>query len=197
LFLENTLAARLKVRDMARSNVALALASVTLLAACGGPERVVPPPAPPFGTVADAQIVLARPGVECVAYARRESAIALFGDAWQWWDRARGRYGRGASPQAGAVLVFKRHNGSLGHLAVVRRVAGPRVIVIDHADWLNDGNIHVATPVADVSPAGDWSEIRVWYSPGATWGRRTYGAYGFIYPARAVTATLAGASTRE
>ena len=31
----------------------------------------------------------------------------------------------------------------------------------------------------------------------ATGRRRTYGAYGFIYPARPVTATLAGASTRE
>ena len=95
-------------------------------------------------------------------YARRESHIELSGDAWNWWDRAVGRYGRGATPQPGAVLVFKRYNGSPGHLAVVRHVVGPRHIVVDHADWLNDGNIHVATPVADVSPNGDWSQLRVW-----------------------------------
>jgi CHAP domain len=194
-FLEKILAVRMGVRDMARSRVAWALVPAALLAACAAPPRAMPPPALATGTVTGAQIVPVTPGLECVAYARRESAIEIFGDAWTWWDGARGRYPRGATPQPGAVLVFKRHNGSRGHLAVVRRLAGARVILVDHADWLNDGNIHLATPVADVSPAGDWSELRVWYSPGATWGRRVYGAYGFIYPARPVAATLPGNST--
>ena len=123
-------------------------------------------------------------------YARRESHIELSGDAWSWWDRAKGRYARGATPQPGAVLVFKRTSGSSGHLAVVRRVVGSRLIVVDHADWLNDGNIHVATPVADVSSKGDWSQLRVWYSPGIVWGTRVYGAYGFIYPDPPVAARM-------
>jgi hypothetical protein len=146
--------------------------------------------------MASARIVLARPGMECVPYARRASHIDLFGDAWSWWDRANGRYARGATPQPGAVLVFKRFHGSLGHRAVVRRVAGPRLIVVDHADWLNDGNIHVATPVADVSPDGDWSQLRVWYSPGIAWGVRVYGAYGFIYPDPPVAFRMAPSRNR-
>jgi hypothetical protein len=73
---------------------------------------------------------------------------------------------------------------------VVRRVVGSRLIVVDHANWLNDGNIHVATPVADVSPNGDWSQLRVWYATGIAWGTRVYGAYGFIYPAAAVADSM-------
>jgi hypothetical protein len=88
------------------------------------------------------------------------------------------------------VLVFKRYHGSPGHLAVVRRVLSARVILVDHADWLNDGRIYLSMPVADVSPGGDWSELRVWYPPGAVWGLRVYGAYGFIYPPARVADTI-------
>ena len=179
-------AARLRVAGRVCSALALAA-----LAACTGPsERLLAPPPVPTWAVAEAHIVAAHPGLECVTFARRESAIALAGDAWTWWDGAKGRYARGASPQPGAVLVFKRYRGSPGHLAVVRRVIGTRLIIVDHADWLNDGNIYLAMPVADISPKGDWSELRVWYSPGIEWGRRVYGAYGFIYPSPPVAARM-------
>jgi hypothetical protein len=151
----------------------------------------------PPDTFSNARIERARPRLECVAYARRESGIYLFGDAWSWWDQAPGRYGRGAAPQPGAVLVFRRHRGSPGHVAVVRNVINARVIVVDHADWLNDGNVHKSTPVTDVSERGDWSALRVFYSPGGAWGARVYAAYGFIYPNLRVTATLGASSDRE
>jgi hypothetical protein len=167
------------------------------LAGCAGPsERALAPPAVPSWAVAEAHVVSVRAGMECVTYARRQSNIELFGDAWTWWDEARGRYARGAAPRPGAVLVFKRYHGSPGHLAVVRRVIGPRLIVVDHADWLNDGKIYLAMPVADVSPGGDWSELRVWYPPGIAWGLRVYGAYGFIYPGSSVAATMGPSQDR-
>jgi hypothetical protein len=160
-----------------------------LLAACARvPEPREKPPAAislaalPPDTLANARIERTWPKLECVAYARRESGIQLFGDAWSWWEQAPGRYVRGAAPQPGAVLVFHRYRGSRGHVAVVRTVINGRVIVVDHADWLNDGNIHRSTPVTDVSQAGDWSAVRVFYSPGGVWGARAYTTYGFIYP---------------
>ena len=80
------------------------------------------------------------------------------------------------------MLVFKRKRGGRGHLAVVKRLVSPREIVVDHANWLNRGRIHLGTPVRDVSKANDWSKVRVWYTPGKVLGRSTYRTYGFIYP---------------
>ena len=58
----------------------------------------------------------------------------------------------------------------------------PREIVVEHANWLNRGQIHLETPVIDVSPQNDWSAVRVWYVPGGHLGKRVYGAHGFIHP---------------
>ena len=77
--------------------------------------------------------------MECVTYARRHSRVELRGDAWRWWNAARGVYDRGHRPAPGAVLVLKRQRGSLGHLAVVRRIVNARLILADHANWLNRG----------------------------------------------------------
>ena len=33
----------------------------------------------------------------------------------------------------------------------------------------------------DVSPAGDWSEVKVWYDPSRDLGSTTYPTFGFIY----------------
>ena len=128
------------------------------------------------------RIVHAGAALQCVPYARRHVNIALRGEAWTWWRGAEGRYDRGSRPRAGAVLVLKRRGRSLGHIAVVTRIVGPREIIVDHANWLNRGRIHLANPVRDVSPNNDWSAVRVWYTPGSTWGRSAYPAYGFIYP---------------
>ena len=131
------------------------------------PPRIVNPPRP----------------LQCVPYARRLSGIGIRGDAWTWWRQASGRYRRSRRPAVGAVLAIGRTGRSLGHLAVVVRVVSDREIVVSHANWLNQGLIHENTPVKDVSRAGDWSAVRVWYTPGRKYGARRYPAHGFIYPA--------------
>lgn len=128
------------------------------------------------------RIVRASRKLQCVPYARRHVDIALRGEAWTWWNAARGRYDRGRQPQTGSLLVLKRRGNSRGHLAVVTRIVGPREIIVNHANWLNRGRIHLGTPVRDVSAGNDWSAVRVWYIPGKTWGRSIRPAYGFIYP---------------
>ncbi len=85
-------------------------------------------------------------------------------------------------PRAGAVLVWaKTRRLRLGHLAVVRRIVNERTIIVDHANWLNRGRIHLGTAVRDVSPKNDWSKVRVWYTPGSRLGSGTYATQGFIY----------------
>ncbi len=121
--------------------------------------------------------------LQCVPYARAESGLDIRGDAKVWWEQAAGRYGRSKAPEAGAVIVMNGFNGAnRGHVAVVRRVVSTRKIVVDHANWLNQGEITVDVPVKDVSPKGDWSAVRVWHVPGGHWGKRIYTAKGFIVP---------------
>jgi surface antigen len=119
-----------------------------------------------------------------VTYAREIGEVALRGDAWTWWDQAEGLYERSHRPRAGATMVFRKRGRSLGHLAVVTRVVGDRIIVADHANWLNRREIHRATPIIDVSPNNGWSAVQVWYTPGGQWGTSTYPVYGFIHPTR-------------
>jgi hypothetical protein len=35
-------------------------------------------------------------------------------------------------------------------------------------------------PVQDVSPANDWSEVKVWWVYSGAWGAKTYKVEGFI-----------------
>lgn len=166
------------------TRIAQRLVAVALLASVGScaPVMRTPEVLPVPEIARDARVVRASPRLECVTFARQQSGITIRGDAWTWWDRARARYRQGAQPEPGAVMVFRRKGGSSGHLAVVTRVAGNRLIVVDHANWLNDGHVHKATPVMDVSERGDWSAVRVWHTPGRHWGTGTYGVYGFVYP---------------
>lgn len=147
-----------------------------------GPARL--PIAPPaFSSAGAARVVPASAPLQCVPYARDLSGIQIRGDAWTWWNAADGRYRRSLRPEAGAVLVLARTDRLRGgHLAVVTQVLNEREIVVRHANWLNQGNIHLDTPVRDVSAAGDWSAVRVWYTPGATWGARAYAVAGFVLP---------------
>ena len=69
-----------------------------------------------------------------------------------------------------------------GHLAVVAKVMTERKILVNQANWLGRGRIHQDIPVVDVSANNDWSEVRVWYTPGNSLGIRRYGVSGFIYP---------------
>jgi hypothetical protein len=119
--------------------------------------------------------------LQCVPYARANSGVGIWGDAYTWWDKASGRFERSSAPEAGAVMVMKAYNNpQRGHVAVVRRVVSDREIVVDHANWLNSGEIGLDNPVMDVSEDNDWSRVRVWYSPGGHYGGRVYEVQGFI-----------------
>ncbi|HUO99543.1 MAG TPA: CHAP domain-containing protein [Rhizomicrobium sp.] len=121
--------------------------------------------------------------LQCVPYAREHSGIALYGDAWTWWDQADGRYARAPTPSQGSVLVLFNYAGSeRAHLAVVRDILDSRTIRVDHANWLDDGAIFVNDPVRDVSPDNDWSQVRVFNFRTGAWGARNYPVQGFIGP---------------
>ena len=126
-------------------------------------------------------------GLQCVPYARALSGVEIRGDAHTWWDQAAGRYQRGNSPKVGAVLAFQPHgNMRLGHVAAVRRIVDDRTIMISHANWSTIGGVrgHIEDDVRaiDVSEAGDWSQVRVWYTPNEAMGGTAWPAHGFIYP---------------
>ena len=114
-------------------------------------------------------------------YAREHSAIKIYGDAYTWWDKAEGKYPRGAAPEAGAVMVLHDYAGpDHGHVAVVRQVVSAREIRVDHANWLDDGSIYVNDPVEDVSADNDWSLVRVFNHQDRRLGRQALSGQGFI-----------------
>jgi len=124
---------------------------------------------------------------QCVPFARLISGIQIFGDARTWWQQAAGRYETGIQPRAGAVLCFKPTSRMrLGHVAVVSQVLTDRVVQITHANWSpiegSRGKVEKDVTVVDVSPNGDWSQVKVWYDPTKDLGNSTYPTHGFIYP---------------
>ena len=135
--------------------------------------------------------------LQCVAYARQVSDVQISGNARDWWGHAEGRYDRGHAPKPGAVLAFAgTRSMPYGHVAVVSKVVDERHILINHANWSRPGMVERGVMAVDVSPAGDWSEVRVWYAPTRSLGLRPSAAKGFIYPntvtAKADTASSAG-----
>ncbi len=128
---------------------------------------------------------IARPDrpLQCVPYARQRSGVAIYGDAYTWWDRAAGRFDRATTPKQGAVMVLFGYAGPYrAHVAVVREIIGAREIKVDHANWLDDGQIYLDDPVQDVSADNDWSQVRIWNIRMGAWGSRTYTVQGFIGP---------------
>jgi surface antigen len=124
--------------------------------------------------------------IQCVPYAREHSSVKIYGDAWTWWGQAAGKFPREAAPEIGSVMVLAGYSGpQSGHVAVVRAMTNTREIRVDHANWLDDGAIYVDDPVADVSAANDWSQVRVWNVKTGAWGGRIYPVQGFIGPAQA------------
>jgi hypothetical protein len=159
-----------------------ACASVPAPIVGSAPERDAPAPRP-YDPETPPRVADYGANLQCVPFAREVSGIAIYGDANTWWRQAAGRYPRSHSPAPGAVIVMRGYNDpARGHVAVVRRIESDRIIVVDQANWLNGGEISVGVPVLDVSPANDWSEVRVWYIPGAHWGGRVYDVEGFIHP---------------
>ena len=123
---------------------------------------------------------------QCVPFARLMSGIQIFGDARTWWSQAVGKYDTGFVPRAGAVLCFKpTARMNLGHVAFVSQVLTDRVIQVTHANWSvidgGRGQIEKDVTVVDVSPAGDWSQVKVWYDPIRDLGTTVYPTHGFIY----------------
>jgi surface antigen len=138
---------------------------------------------------------------QCVPFARLVSGIQIFGDAWTWWSQAAGKYQTGFVPKAGAVLCFRpTGHMRLGHVAVVSQVLTDRVIQISHANWSlidgDRGHVESNVTVVDVSPSGNWSEVKVWNDPSHNLGTTVYPTYGFIYQdtATAVSAKIVSAS---
>ena len=127
--------------------------------------------------------------LECVPFARQISGIRIFGNALTWWDQAKDRYARGGTPRPGAIMAFRPHGPMrLGHVAVVRRVVSGREVRLDHANWslINGrrGQIERDVRAVDVSPANDWSQVRVWFAPIQALGGTQWPLQGFIYPDR-------------
>jgi surface antigen len=134
--------------------------------------------------------------LQCVPFARMSSGIELFGDAWTWWQKAAGKYAQGFIPKSGAVLVFKPSGVmTKGHVAVVSQVLTDRVIQVSHANWSiiegARGQVENNVTVVDVSPAGDWSQVKVWYDPIRDLGNTVYPTYGFIYQSTQLAARQA------
>jgi CHAP domain len=158
--------------------LAAAAAFCALLAGCAG--------APSY-TYSDAErgsdVTVPGSPLQCVPYARAHSGVALYGDAYTWWDQAAGRFARSASPKVGAVMVLNGYAGAdRAHVAVVRDIQDARDIRVDHANWLNDGAVYLDDPVRDVSPDNDWSQVRVYNLKADAWGVRIYSVQGFIGP---------------
>ena len=140
---------------------------------------------------------------QCARFARLMSGIQIFGDAYTWWKQAVGRYEEGFTPRTGAVLCFKpTERMRLGHVAVVSQVLTDRIVQITHANWSpiegSRGKIEKDVTLVDVSPQGDWSQVKVWYDPSRDLGGSTYPTYGFIYQdAKAKIMAASGLSNAE
>lgn len=120
---------------------------------------------------------------QCVAYAREATGVTIRGNANTWWGQAEGKYARGKAPKPGAILAFKSMRGMpMGHVAVVAKVVGDRELLLDHANWSRRGKVERGVRAIDVSPEGDWSQVRVWYGGIGDLGKRVNYANGFIYP---------------
>ena len=152
---------------MTAQRASRALAAL-LLSGCGAPRGAFEPGA--------------STSLECAPYAREATGIALRGDAAGWWDQAAGRYARGRQPVPGGVLVFRRSDRlAAGHVAVVTRVVSARQIAVTQANWVRR-RITRDDPVIDVSPGGDWSQVRVWWAPSGAMGAGVHPTHGFIAP---------------
>ena len=134
---------------------------------------------------------------QCVGYAREISRVDIRGNANTWWSQAEGRYARGKTPRTGAVMAFKASQGMpMGHVAVVTDIISDREVLLDHANWSRGGRVEHGARAIDVSEAGDWSAVKVWYGPIGDLGTRVNPVAGFIYPARQASPVLHPQYTR-
>lgn len=141
---------------------------------------------PPAALLANADVnprtVLISRRLQCVPFARERSGVAIRGNANTWWKQAAGDFIRVKSPVVGSVMVM---NTRRGHVGVVTKIIDSRHIVIDHSNWLSNGQIYLDQPVMDVSANNDWSKVVVWHPNLQQFGKRALGVPGFIVDAPA------------
>lgn len=177
------------VRSMLRTQPAAAASPQAAAAAApasapAAPVSTVDPSATPatLSGVGAPQVIYGQ-GLQCAIYARQRTGVSLSGAARLWWDQAAGQYARAHTPRVGAVMAMG--GTPSGHVAVVARVISAREILIDHANWMNQGEIQLGALAVDASPNNDWSQVRVWHVPSNQLGLRRYPVQGFIGPDRA------------
>ena len=147
-----------------------------------------------FALVVSCALTMAAPAAaqfwQCAPYAREVSGIQIRGNADTWWSQAAGHYDRGHTPKVGAVLAFQAsHRMRVGHVAMVSKVVSDREVLLTHANWSRPGRIETDVRAVDVSDAGDWSVVKVWYAPQGGLGTSTYPTNGFIYSGHDLPAT--------
>jgi len=120
--------------------------------------------------------------LQCVPFARERSGVAIRGNANTWWKQAAGDFVRVKAPAVGAVIVMQTRRG---HVGVVTKIVDSRHIIIDHANWLSNGQIYLDQPVMDVSANNDWSKVVVWHPNLGKFGKRALAVSGFIVDAPA------------
>jgi hypothetical protein len=168
-----------------------------LLAILGGCVSHAPPPPVAEDGDAPGRYVGGPVALECAPFARALTGVDLRGPAADWWQKASGRYVRSSRPAVGAVLAFRRTSRlSDGHAAVVSSVVSDRTILVTQANWVAH-RVTKDMPVMDVSPANDWSAVRVWWPPSGQMGSRHYPTWGFILPDRPMSRDGLEASMRE
>ena len=147
-----------------------------------------------FALVVSCALTMAAPAAaqfwQCAPYAREVSGIQIRGNANTWWSQAQGHYDRGHTPKVGAVLAFQAsHRMRVGHVAMVSKVVNDREVLLTHANWSRPGRIETDVRAVDVSAAGDWTMVKVWYAPQAGLGTSAYATSGFIYGDHDMAAT--------
>jgi surface antigen len=139
-----------------------------------------------FALVVSCILVTAAPASarfwQCAPYAREISGVDIHGNADTWWGQAAGHYQRGATPKVGAVMAFAPTSRMrVGHVAMVSKIVSDREVLLTHANWSRPGGIETDVRAVDVSAAGDWSEVKVWFAPLDDLGTSVYPIRGFIY----------------
>ena len=125
---------------------------------------------------------------QCAPFARMVSGIDIYGNAGTWWGQAAGRYERGQAPEVGSVMVMKPHGKMrVGHVAMVSGIISSREIKITHANWSRRGGVERDVRVVDVSPGGDWSQVKVWFASMGDVGQTSYPTFGFVHAKPATT----------
>ena len=144
-----------------------------------------------FALVVSCGLMTATPAMaqfwQCAPYAREISGIDIHGNANTWWGQAAGSYERGHAPKVGAVLAFQSDRAACGSAMSrwCRRSSATAKSCSPTPIGRAAAGSSTTSRAVDVSAAGDWSEVKVWYGPQGGLGTSTYPTNGFIYSGHA------------